>query len=161
MAPRQIAFAALLALIALGIFLMALWSPERQVRLHQKNLLKAVSKRDWERAASFMAEDYSDRWGHDKANVIELGREAFRHVLFLEITMRDERVAVLEDQGRVETRLDVKSSGSPVAQMIVDRADGFRQPFDFRWEHRSWKPWDWQLTGFDQPDLEMREWEFQ
>ncbi|MEO8350163.1 MAG: hypothetical protein ABI680_00440 [Chthoniobacteraceae bacterium] len=154
----RITFPVLLALAAIGLFLLTLWSPERQVRLHQRNLLEAVSKRNWERAASFIADEYSDRWGHDKGNVIELGREGLRHFLFLNIEMKDERITVVEKLGRVETELNVRGSPASIADGLIDRVESVRQPFGFRWEHRSWKPWDWKLIEFDQPELRLEEW---
>jgi hypothetical protein len=154
----RITFPILLVLAAIGLFLLTLWSPERQVRLHQQNLLKAVSKRNWERAASFISEEYSDRWGHDKGNVIERGREGLRHFLFLDIKMKDERIAVIEKQGRVETELKVTGSPAAIADGLIERVESFRQPFGFRWERRSWKPWDWQLIEFDQQELRLEEW---
>ncbi len=154
----RITFPILLALAAIGLFLLTLWSPERQVTLHQRNFLKAVSKRNWERAASFIADEYSDRWGHDKGNVIELGREGFRHFLFLDIEMKEERITVLEKLGRVETELNVTGSPASIADGLIDRVESVRQPFSFRWERRSWKPWDWKLIEFDQPELRLEEW---
>ena len=157
MSPRRIAIAAALALAALAIFLAALWSPERQVRLHQEHLLGAVSKRNWQRVSPFIAEEYSDRWGHDKAIVLGAAREAFSQFFVLEITMRDPVVSARDGNGEVSARLIARGSGGPLAQLVIERLSELREPFTFRWRQRSWKPWDWALMSMDQPTLEVSE----
>ena len=155
MTPRSILISAALALAALAVFLVVLWSPERQVRLHQKHLLAAVSKKDWPRFASFIAEDYSDRWGHDKTFVRAAAREVFAQFFVLEITMQNPAVSAGGGNGEVSARLVAKGTGSPVAQMVIEKLQELREPFTFRWRQRSWKPRDWALARVDQPALEI------
>jgi len=157
MTPRQIAFAAGIALAAMGLFLAALWSPERQVRLHQENLLEAVADRDWERLTRFMADDYSDRWGQDKANIIDAAREAFGQFVFLKISMEEPAVSAPNETGRVVTKLKVQGQGGPIAHAVVEEAAELRQPFTFDWQRQSWKPWNWALVRMDQRELEIPE----
>lgn len=157
MSPRRIALAAALALVALALFLTALWSPERQVRLHQEHLLAAVSKKKWQRVAPFIAEDYSDRWGHDKAFVLGAAREAFSQFFVLEIAMQNTEMSVADGSGEVSARLIARGSGGPVAQLVIEKLQELREPFAFRWQKQSGKPWDWALVRVDQPTLEVPE----
>jgi len=155
MPPRSIISTAVLALIGLAIFLVVLWSPERQVRLHQEHLLAAVSDKNWARVASFIAEDYSDRWGHDKAFVLQAAREVFAQFFALELSMENPVLNVRDVSGEVSARLIAKGSGGPFAQMAIDRLQSLPEPFTFRWQKRGWKPWDWTLTRVNHPTLEV------
>lgn len=155
MPPRSIIPTAALLLLGLAVFLFVLWSPERQVRLHQEHLLAAVSDKKWARVASFIAEDYSDRWGHDKAFVVRAAGEVFAQFFALELSMQDPVLSAHDGNGEVSARLIAKGSGSPFAQMAIDTLQGLPEPFTFRWQKRSWKPWDWSLTHIDHPTLEI------
>lgn len=148
-------FALGLGLAALTILLVVLWSPERQVRLHQEHLIRAVAKKDWARLAPFIADDYSDRWGQDKANALLAARTAFEQFIFLKITMEDPAVNATGEAGRVVTRFSVTGNGGPLAQIILERADELREPFTFDWQQRSWKPWDWALVRVEQRELQI------
>jgi hypothetical protein len=155
MSPRAIFSSAALALAGLAVFLIVLWAPGRQVRLHQEHLLAAVSDKNWARVASFIAEEYSDRWGHDKAFVGEAAREVFAQFLAVDVSMESPVLTVRARQGEVSARLVAKGSGSPLAQMVVERLQEMPEPFTFRWQKHSWKPWDWQLVRIDHPTLEI------
>ena len=157
MFPRRIAVAAALAVVALALFLAALWSPERQVRLHQEHLLTAVSKKKWQSVAPFIAENYSDRWGHDKAFVLDAAREAFSQFFVLEIVMEKPVQSVVDGRGEVSARLIARGSGGPVAQLVIEKLQELRGPFTFRWQKQSGKPWDWAVVQMDQPALEVPE----
>jgi len=157
MSRRQILPASGIALAAVALFLVALWSPARQVRLHQEGLLDAISDRDWKRLGPFIADDYSDRWGHDKANVLEAAGIAFGQFVFLKVTLHDPAVSVTGEAGRVVSRVVVGGKGGPLAEAVVAVADGLREPFTFDWQQRSWKPWDWALVRMEQRELEIPE----
>lgn len=82
---RKYAFAAIAALVLAGLFLLWLWQPERQVRLHTSHLLKKVERRNWEAVGKFFAADYRDRWDHNRETALSDAREAFRQFLFVTI----------------------------------------------------------------------------
>jgi hypothetical protein len=151
---------AVYAVVLLGIvaiYIAALWQPARQVQLHQTNLLRAVEKRNWERFASFMADDYSDRWGHDKEFVLRESREVFRQFLFLTVRQEVRAMQIGDQRGTVLARIELTGSGGPLASVATERVNALSKPFTFRWRQRSWKPWDWQLVDVDQPELELSE----
>lgn len=151
---------AVYAVVLLGIvaiYTAALWQPARQVQLHQANLLRAVEKRNWERFASFMADDYSDRWGHDKEFVVRESREVFRQFLFLTVRQEVRATTILDQKGTVVARIELTGSGGPLANVVRERVNALSEPFTFRWRQRSWKPWDWQLVQVDQPELNLSE----
>lgn len=134
-----------------------LWQPERQARLHQQHLLRAFEERDWGDIAGFLAEDYADRWGHDKAFVLREGREVFRQFLWVAVAGEIVRAEVSGDAARMDVRVRLSGRGSPLAEVAMERVNALGEPFVFEWKRRSWKPWDWQLVRLDQAELQMEE----
>ena len=144
--------------LAMLFFCTWLWQPERQLRLHQRDLLRAVEARDWDRLSELVADTYADRWGHDKNFLLSESKEVFRQFLFLKIEARSTRVELTGEGGLCEQVLQLQAQGGPFAGMIVSKVNGLSEPFRFRWKLRSAKPWDWQLTEFDQRELPSSLW---
>jgi hypothetical protein len=48
--------------LCVGLYLIWLWQPERQVRRHTENLFRAIERKDWEAVADFIGNDYHDHW---------------------------------------------------------------------------------------------------
>ena len=154
---KNLRLAVALAAFAVAIFLTLLWQPTRQVRLHQRHFLKAVEKRKWETVRGFIGAEYRDRWGHDKENVIGQASQVFGQFLFCNIAAEEHSLILADDAGTIGVRLAVTGSGSPIADMVKQRVNSLTEPFIFKWAHRSWKPWDWELTEVDQPQLDIAE----
>ena len=146
-----------LAALALAIFLALLWQPARQVRLHQRHLLKAVEKRNWTNVGKFIGAEYRDRWEHDKENVIAQASPVFAQFLFCNIDAQEHSLALAEGTGTIGVRLAMSGSGGPIAEMVKERVNSLTDPFTFKWAHKSWKPWDWELISVDQPQLDISE----
>lgn len=127
------------------------------MRLHQAHLLQAVEERDWDRFGRFFAAHYSDAWGHDKGFVLRESREVFRQFLLLTVQHEVQTLQVGEGRGAVSARITLEGSGSPIAQIAKRTVNGLREPFTFRWEQQSWKPWDWRLVAVAHPDLDLPE----
>ena len=142
-----------LAAVAIVIFLALLWQPARQVRLHQAHFLKAVGKRNWETVGQFIEAEYHDRWGHDKENVLAQSAQVFGQFLFCN-SQAEERALVRENgRAAVGAKLTMGGTGGPIADYAMQRVNALTEPFVFTWVRRSWKPWDWELTAVDQPEL--------
>lgn len=156
MSKQSYGLLAAIALVSLGLFLMWYWRPERQVRLHQQELLSAVEDRDWEDVGELMANDYSDRWRHDKEFVLREAREVFAQFLFLELTGEEVDLVMGEGSGEIKVRLKIVGQGGPVAQFVMSRVNVMRDPWVFRWVQQSAWPWDWQLVFVNQPELELQ-----
>jgi len=141
--------------LALVLYSAWLWQPARQVRLHTAHLLKAVEGRRWKKVDSFIADNYSDRWNHDKEFVLRESSEVFSQFLFPMIESRPLSCSISGSTGVTRDLVMIAGGGSPVAQIVTERVNRLRQPFVFTWERASWKPWDWRLTRFDQPELDI------
>jgi hypothetical protein len=142
--------------VLLAVFgLLWLWQPERQVRKHTLRFLDRIESKDWSGFSAMMAEEYEDRWGHDKPSVVERSREVFRQFLILGIEVEDIEVIEADGIGVASGRVKLQGRGGPLAEMAIQRAATLHKPFTFTWRQASWKPWDWKLTRVDQPELEL------
>jgi hypothetical protein len=127
------------------------------VQRHQAEFRRAAESRSWKKLSELIADDYSDRWSHDKATVVEHSQLVLSQFLVLGIESRDIEVTESNGAGVVRERLILKGSGGPVADLAVQRVAALKEPFVFIWRQRSWKPWDWALVRADQPELEIPE----
>lgn len=152
MDPKRLALGAAAGLLALALWLAWLWQPERQVRLHTAGLIKAVERRNWSKVQDQLADNYSDRWGHDKTFVLSGLQQVFGSFVFL--TIEHESLSVSATSGRTITRVKMSGQGSVVAQFVMAKVNGLREPFTFTWVKRAGMPWDWQLTAVDHPTLD-------
>lgn len=143
------------ALVMAGLYAAWLWQPERQVRLHTGHFFKAVEGRNWDKVRGFVAEDYSDRWGHDKENVMDDARTVFGQFLFLTIQGEPGPATVGDRSAEIRVRVRIAGQGSPIAALVMERVNTLPSPFLFAWRQRSWKPWDWELVRIDHPELEI------
>lgn len=142
------------AVIALGLWLAWLWQPEQQVRRHTAHLLKAVERRNWQRVEKLLAANYTDRWRHDKAQLLEELPQVFGQFFLLEIEHETAEVTVEGGGGRTTTRVKMTGSGGPIAQLVVERVNTLSEPFTLIWAQRGSWPWDWELARVDHPSLE-------
>jgi hypothetical protein len=152
---KQLYILVSVALLGLLLYSAWLWRPERQVRLHTTHLLKAVEGRRWKKVDSFIANNYSDRWSHNKEFVLRASNEVFGQFLFLSIQNQTLNCDISGSTGVTHDTIKIGGNGSPIAQVVIEQINRFHEPFVFTWERRSWKPWDWQLIRFDQPELEI------
>jgi len=152
---QKIALISAAVLVGAALYAAWLWQPARQVRRHTAHFLKAVEGRSWDTAGGFVAEDYSDRWGHDKENVLADARAVFAQFLFLTIQAEPEDATVTGGSAEIRSPVKLAGRGGPLAELVVGRVNGLRAPFVFTWQQRSWKPWDWQLVRLDHPELEI------
>ncbi len=157
MDPKNLGLVAGAVALALGIHAALLWKPERQVRLHQLHLLQSVERRDWPRFIRFIDDEYSDAWQHDKSFVTKATREVFRNFIWVTIVQRNDIIRVGSGSATVTAALVVAGNGGPFGEAVKQRVNGCTEPFLFRWRKNSWKPWDWQLVGFEQRELELSE----
>lgn len=152
---KKIALGAGGVALALALAAAWLWQPERQVRRQTGHLLRAVEKRDWDQMQEFLADNYADRWGHDKEFVRREMREVFRQFLFLTVQNETLSCQIEGPIGTTQTCVKILGSGGPVAQMVIEKVNELREPFTFSWAKQSWKPWDWRLIRIEQAELNL------
>ena len=138
-----------------ALWLLWLWQPERQVRLHTTHFLKKVEQRNWNGARSFLAEDFKDRWGHDANASISDAHEVFSHFLFLTIENRTDHIDWQGADGTARTVVKITGTGDPIAQMVMERVNTLHEPFAFTWRRTGRAPWAWKLVFIDDPALNI------
>lgn len=134
-------------------FFVLLWQPTRQVRLHQRHLLRAVEKRDWPKVSGFIGAKYRDRWAHDKENVIADATQVFSQFALCSIQADERAIDVADGRGAIVQKLGLGGIGGPFADLAKQHVNALTEPFTFKWHRQSWKPWDWVLVEADQPQL--------
>ncbi len=143
--------------VSIGVYLIWLWRPEHQVRLHTENFFHAIDGRNWETVAGFVGKDYHDQWDDDRTRLLERMREGFRWV-------RGSRITAANSSVRVETpraiwigKIAVYSSDEGVMEVLDERVNKLPAPFEFEWRRVSGKPWDWKLVQVSNPSFQIPE----
>ena len=142
--------------VCIGLYLVWLWRPEHQVRLHTENFFHAIDNRNWETVADFVGNDFQDQWGDDKRRLIERMREGFRWVPGSRIIAKDPAVEVETQRATWIGKITVYSSDDGVMEVLDERVNNLPLPFKLEWHQLSGKPWDWKLvrvsnSGFEIP----------
>jgi hypothetical protein len=154
---RESSLRASIGLLILVVWGLWLWQPQRQARLHQRSLLKAVEQRDWEELADLLDPQYTDHWGFDKETAPGAAQKAFSQFFFLTVRTEDPQWEFAGGSARFMAKLKLEGSGGPLTEVVIDRVNSLRTPFTFEWIHRSWKPWDWKLEMVEQEELKIPE----
>ncbi|MEY2564061.1 MAG: hypothetical protein QOH88_2254 [Verrucomicrobiota bacterium] len=141
----------------LGLYLAALWRPERQVRLHNAHLLSQIEEKNWRAVAEFIGSDYQDRWGDDRALLLERLREVFRFLPKSRIEANDPQVRTETSKGFWTAKITITGGAGEFASVIQARVNALSAPFEFEWRQQSSKPWDWKLISVRNPALEISE----
>jgi hypothetical protein len=125
-----------------------------QIRLHSGHLLSQMEKKDWTAVAEFIGQDYQDRWGDDRALLLERMREVFRVIPNARIEAGDPQVHVEDSKGLWAAKISVYGAGE-FAVSIQERVNSLSAPFELEWRLQSSKPWDWKLVCVRNPALEI------
>jgi hypothetical protein len=148
-------FGGLALALCIGLYLIWLWRPQHQVRLHTENFFHAIDGRNWETVADFIGSDYHDQWGDDRARVLERMREGFRWI-------RGSRIVASDPAVQVETRraiwigkITLYSSDDGVMEVLDQRVNKLPTPFRLEWHRLSGKPWDWKLVRVSNSAFEI------
>ena len=142
--------------ICVGLYLIWLWRPGRQVQLHTQNFFHAIDHRNWETVADFIGADYQDQWGDDRTRVLERMREGFRWVRGSTIIPSNVSVTTEGQRALWTGKIMVYSTDDSVMQLLDERVNKLPTPFELEWHRLSGKPWDWKLvrvsnSGFEIP----------
>jgi hypothetical protein len=141
--------------ICVGLFLLWLWQPERQVKRHTENFLHAVEDKDWTAAADFIGSDYHDQWGDDRARVLERMREGFRYVRGPRIIASNLGVRVKTRRAVWTGKIMVYSTDNDVMDVLDERVNSLSAPFELEWHRLSNKRWDWKLVRVSNSAFEI------
>jgi len=147
------------AIVALifGLWLAQLWQAENQVRLHSEHFLRQIEQRKASAADGFLAPDYHDDWGHDRALVLNRLHLIVRMFSSLTITTSEPQVTLDSPNATWRASIQLAGTGGDYAPEIIERVNSLTKPFELGWRQESWRPWDWKLVEVKNPALELRE----
>ena len=148
-------YGGLVLAVCIGLYLVWLWRPEHQVRLHTKNFFHAIDDRNWDAVGDFIGNDYQDQWGDDRARVLEHMREGFRWVRGSRIIASNPNVQMEAGRGVWIGRITVYSSDDGVMELLDERVNKLPTPFKLEWIQLSGKPWDWKLARVSNSAFEI------
>ena len=141
--------------LCVGLYLVWLWRPEHQVCLHTEHFFRAVDGRNWETVGDFVADDYQDHWGDDRARLLERMRVGFRLVRGTSITAPSAFVQVETSRAVWIGKIIVYSSDDGLMQLLDERVNTLPTPFELEWHRASRKPWDWKLVRVSNPTFQI------
>ncbi len=145
------------AIVALvfGLWLAQLWRAENQVRLHSEHFLRQIEKRNVAAAGDFLAQDYHDDWGQDRALLLSRLRLVLQSFSSLTITATGPQVTLHSSAATWSAPIQLEGAGGEFAPQIIGRVNSLTKSFELHWRHESWHPWDWKLVEVSNPALEL------
>lgn len=156
---RNSFWACLLVAVFLGIYLTRLWGAENQLRLHSEHLVHQVERRNWSAVEKFVAADYRDDWGDDRARLLTRLRLVGRFFFDLTIATSNVQTRTSGTTGTWQARVQLTGRGE-AAGGITAEVNSLSTPFKFSWRRQSWKPWDWQLVQVTNESLTLPQGDF-
>jgi hypothetical protein len=141
--------------VVVGLFLIWLWQPERQVSHHTENLLRKIERKDWTGVGDFLASDYADQWGNDRTLVLARMREGLGYLRTMRINVLQPVVNVDKRYGVWRAKITIGGDSGELIAFIKERVNSLATPFELEWRHVSREPWDWKLTSVHNRDLEI------
>lgn len=151
---RNSFWAGLLLAFILWIYLIRLWGAQNQVRLHSEHLVHQIERRNWSAVERFVAADYRDAWGDDRARLLTRLRLVGRFFFDLTIRASDVQTRTIGTTGTWQARIQLTGRGE-AAGGIAAEVNSLTTPFALFWRHGSWKPWDWQLVQVTNESLDL------
>ena len=143
--------------IVLAVYLIWLWRPERQVRLHNDHLLDAVETKSWSRFGDFIDESYRDQWGNERVLLLARLREILRYAPNLRIEQLGVGIEFVDHDAQCRALIRIDADDNDLTAIIKQRVNPLGTPFVFHWRHASAKPWDWKLTRVSNDELQLPE----
>jgi hypothetical protein len=141
--------------LCIGLYLVWLWRPERQVKRHTENFLQAIEHKNWTAAGAFIASDYQDQWGDDRARVLERMREGFRYVRGIQIHASNTTVRIERHRAEWTGKITIDGDEGEAMDLLKERVNSLVTPFELEWRRLSAKPWDWKLVRVSNSALEI------
>jgi hypothetical protein len=147
-------YAGLVVAAVWALYLVRLWQPQRQIDLHTIHLLAQIEKHNWKPVGEFIGATYQDRWGNDRARLLERLPQVFRALGNTRIESSAVAIRREEDRGYWSAKITVKGTGE-LADFIQSRVNSLEAPFEFEWQRGATWPWDWKLVSVRNPALEI------
>lgn len=137
------------------IWLVVEMQPRHQAAKAFDTLIASAEARNWKSFRSVISNQYRDQWGMGADQLVEGASEALRQFFTLDIQMTQPQLTVVGNSAEVRCRPRLTGTGTPLAQMLVDRSAALQQDTVLTFRRESWKPWDWKLVSVAQPEVDL------
>lgn len=147
-------FAAGLLLLALLAY--AVWNARASAMIERRQaaLIEGIEKASPGRIQRLVADDYADRWGFAREDLVTAIIDGGSQFLVLEVTMEDAALTIDGRRASYEAKLSFEGKPvGPAAIEVMRRINQLREPFTFVWEKQSFLPSGWRLVEVRQPGL--------
>jgi hypothetical protein len=148
-------FVGLGATLMIGLYCVWLWKQERQIVRHTENLFRKIEHKNWIGIADFIAPEYADQWGNDRARVLERMRLGLGYGHHLRLNVVDVNCKIDNGVGVWRGRITIDSDDAELIAVVKERVNSLTTPFELQWRHVSGKPWDWKLVRVSNAELEI------
>jgi hypothetical protein len=141
--------------LLIGLWLLWLWQPERQINRHADNLFGKIERKDWSGTSAFIGVEYLDQWGEDRALLLTRMRTAFSYIRDAKIRYAAPTVEIEKRRAVWRAKITLEGGDSELTAILKERVNSLATPFELEWHQVSGKPWDWKLTSVRNQDLEL------
>lgn len=131
------------------------WPAEVQVRERQADFLTAIEEGDYGRLDDLISAGYNDQWEFDKEAILAAIGDIRSQFFGLQIKWSAAGENFESDAASMKGELGFDGTGTPVSNMILNRASRVEGPFTFHWIKEGILPWEWKLTRVEHADLEV------
>lgn len=151
---RNSVLAGIILVLGATVWALYYFAPERTAMRAFDSLLRAASKRNWDRVLEKTAPDYRDAWHDSPQAAVSNASEAMRHFFFLRISAPD-AVWNFESKraARVSAKIVMEGNGSAIAQSILNHVNAWPEPAVFVFRREGSWPGTWLLERVEQPGL--------
>ncbi len=122
----------------------------------QASLLDGIGRRSPGRIQRLVAEDYSDRWGFSREEIVTSMVDVGSQFLALVVTSESEKARLEIREARATWTAKLTLGGkpiSPVGQEAMRQINQLEEPFVFTWEKKSFLPASWKLVQVENRSL--------
>lgn len=151
---RRIVLSAAAGLLALSILVGMQLRPAAVLRKRQASLLDGIERRNPGRIQRLVAEDYTDRWGFARDEIVTSMVDVGSQFLALVVSSDESRLEIEDGIATFTTKLTVAGKPiGPAGQEAMRRINRLEGPFVFTWEKKSFLPSSWRLVRVENEDL--------
>lgn len=128
----------------------------------QASLIDGIERRSPARIERLVAEDYADDWGFSREDAVEAVVDVGSQFLVLVVTEEDKATVLGDGEATVSAKLIFGGKPvGPVANEVMRRLNGLKEPFVFTWKKESFLPAGWRLVRIENASLPDDLWGYQ
>lgn len=120
----------------------------------QAALLDGIERRNPGRIQRLVAEDYTDRWGFSRKEIVTSMVDVGSQFLTLVVKSGEERLEIANGVATFTTKLTIGGKPlGPAGQEAMRELNRLEEPFVFTWKKESFLPASWRLVRVENPSL--------